>query len=206
MTVWRQGVYRILEDAEDAGMESWLIDIGQSTVTVHLDIERIRPVARNEEVTIQLTNDWRPLSLSVLMATSSGLRSYDGQRSGHSWISQVIQEDGAVAATTLAFDDNTHVDYFTPLTNTITIRRLRLQPGEARELSVVYVDTDDLSASLVGQRYEQLADGPVPGLDENTRLHCYRFSSVDADFSALIWTDEDEIVVRYEDLFELILA
>ncbi len=77
----------------------------------------------------------------------------------------------------------------TPFTNTLPIRRLGLQIGEAAEIKVAYVLVPDLSLRPAPQRYTRLAD----------RL--WRFEGLDIDFSADIAVDEDGFVIEYPGLF-----
>jgi hypothetical protein len=72
----------------------------------------------------------------------------------------------------------------TPLTNTPTIRRLRLAIGEAAEIDVIWVDVPSLAVSRVGQRYERL------GTDR------YRFTA--GEFEAELTVDDDCVVRDYQ--------
>ena len=77
----------------------------------------------------------------------------------------------------------------TPLTNTLPIRRLQLAPGEAREISVVYIAAPDLSIRPFRQRYTRLDD-----VDGGQR---YRYESLDSGFTADLPVDDDGFVVDY---------
>lgn len=78
----------------------------------------------------------------------------------------------------------------TPFTNTLPIRRLDLQVGEARQIKVAYVLVPDLIVRAAPQRYTRLEE----------RL--WRFESLDADFTADIAVDDSGFVVDYPGLFE----
>jgi hypothetical protein len=80
----------------------------------------------------------------------------------------------------------------TPLTNTLPIRRLRLRPGEAADVRVVYIAVPGLAVTAESQRY-------VAGPDPNDRG--YRFESSDGEFVAEIAVDEDGLVLDYPGLF-----
>ena len=77
----------------------------------------------------------------------------------------------------------------TPFTNTLAIRRLGLEIGEAAEIRVAYVLVPELSVRAAPQRYTRLAD----------RL--WRFEGLDIDFTADIAVDESGFVVDYPGLF-----
>ncbi|MDR5857390.1 putative glycolipid-binding domain-containing protein [Caballeronia sp. LZ062] len=81
----------------------------------------------------------------------------------------------------------------TPFTNTLPIRRLNLQPGERREIRVVYVRVPEMTVSAVAQAYTCL--------ERNRR---YRFEGLDTGFDADITVDEDGLVTDYPGLFERI--
>ena len=77
----------------------------------------------------------------------------------------------------------------TPFTNTVAIRRLGLQVGEAAEIKVAYILVPELSLRAAPQRYTRLAD----------RL--WRFDGLDIDFTADLTVDEEAFVVKYPGLF-----
>lgn len=77
----------------------------------------------------------------------------------------------------------------TPFTNTLPIKRLRLQPGESREITAAYFTAPDLTLTSNRQRYTCL----------EPRL--YRFEGLQNDFSATLVVDADGLVVDYPALF-----
>jgi hypothetical protein len=78
----------------------------------------------------------------------------------------------------------------TPFTNTIPIRRLKLNRGEAKEILVVYVQLPGLKLSTDRQRYTCL---------EPNKL--YRYESLDSEFTRDIEVDANGLVVTYPGLF-----
>ena len=82
----------------------------------------------------------------------------------------------------------------TPFTNTIPIRRLRLEPGQAQEILAVYVQLPGLIVATDRQRYTCL---------EPSRL--YRYESLDSDFTRDIEVDDHGLVVNYPGLFRRVL-
>ena len=73
----------------------------------------------------------------------------------------------------------------TPFTNTLPIRRLPLQEGDAAELPVVYVDPETLEVRPVTQRYTRLAP------------HTWRYENVDSGYATEFEVDEHGLVVDY---------
>lgn len=80
---------------------------------------------------------------------------------------------------------------WTPFTNTLPIRRLRLQPGESRDIRVAWI-----------QPGLQL----VEGLQRYTRLdpNTWRFESLTSGFTAELSVDDDGLVIDYPGLFRRI--
>lgn len=82
------------------------------------------------------------------------------------------------------------VDFvLTPFTNTLAIKRLKLQPGKAADIVTAWIDFPSLVVKLDPQRYTCLA----PNL--------YRYESLDSDFKADITFDDNGIVTDYPGLF-----
>ena len=79
---------------------------------------------------------------------------------------------------------------FTPATNTLPIRRLALNVGDAAELDATWLRFPELELERMTQRYERLADNR------------YRYSS--PGFAAELEVDENGLVLRYEDLWRAV--
>lgn len=79
---------------------------------------------------------------------------------------------------------------FTPLTNTLPIRRLALAPGASREITVVYISAPDLSVRPFRQRYTRLDDAS----EGHQR---YRYESLESGFTAVLPVDDDGLVIEY---------
>lgn len=80
----------------------------------------------------------------------------------------------------------------TPFTNTLPIRRLKLQPGQSADIVTAYVSFPDLTVQPDPQRYTCLD------------WHRYRYESRDSDFVAEVTIDDDGLVVDYPGLFRRI--
>jgi uncharacterized protein len=98
--------------------------------------------------------------------------------------------------------DNNHLKEFdgaddiditlTPFTNTLPIRRIRLQPMESQEITVIYFDMSELKVYPARQRYTNLGNNN------------YRFEHLDTGFMAIIGVDDDGFVVDYPGLFKMV--
>jgi hypothetical protein len=78
----------------------------------------------------------------------------------------------------------------TPLTNTLPIRRLEWQAGQAIEIRLCYVALPDLAVSPRDQHYTALKPGSL-----------YRFESLESGFLADLSVDEDGFIRDYPGLF-----
>lgn len=77
----------------------------------------------------------------------------------------------------------------TPFTNTLPIRRLKLQPGEEREIRVIYFDLLEGTIKPLSQKYRCL----TPTV--------YHYENIPNDFEADITVDEHGLVIDYPQLF-----
>ena len=89
------------------------------------------------------------------------------------------------------FEDCADVDLgFTPATNTLPIRRLRLEVGQEAEIAVVWLRWPELEVERAVQRYARLAKDR------------YRFSQ--EEFSAELVVDDDGLVLDYVGLWRAV--
>jgi hypothetical protein len=200
---WRSGVYRILGDAADSGTEAWSHEIGPDRVRLTSVVMRTAPELFEEEIDIELDGDWRPVRLTVERSSSLGERRYVGRRVGDAWISQVFRESGPLKTVTQPFGADTHVDYFTPHTNRITIQRLALEPGEMSQIEVVFIDPETFTPALVRQVYTRLPDPSAEPIGGAPAARRYRYQGA-SGFKSTILVDDEGVILRYDDLFELI--
>ena len=136
---------------------------------------------------IDTTIDWqvRALRIEGLDATrqSLWLRS-DGE--GQWW----GEDDAPFPALNGCVDLDLSV---TPFTNTLAIRRLALQPGEVRNLSVVYVAVPEMEIRALPQRYTCLEISSQGGI--------YRYEGPARNFSVDLLVDRDGLVIEYPQAF-----
>lgn len=78
---------------------------------------------------------------------------------------------------------------WTPLTNTLPLRRVDLAVGEPQEIDVVYFSMPDLGISRVRQRYTRLDDRRV------------RYEGLDSGFTVDLTIDDEGFVVEYPGRF-----
>jgi hypothetical protein len=83
----------------------------------------------------------------------------------------------------------------TPFTNTLPIRRLKLEQGQARNIVVVYVRVPDLNLARLEQRYTCLSRQAAGGI--------YRYENLGSNFTADLRVDADGLVVEYPGYFKM---
>jgi hypothetical protein len=92
-----------------------------------------------------------------------------------------------------------HLDYLTPATNLITTKRLT----GTTELDVVFIEPFTLEQSRDRQRYElhgpEVVDTPVGRFDAVR----WKYTSLASGWTSDLWV-ADDLVVRYDRIFELI--
>lgn len=82
------------------------------------------------------------------------------------------------------------LDYgFTPATNFNQLQREKMGIGEARDITVAWIDIDQASLSVLPQRYERLSE------------HQYGYSSPTAGYSETLTLDAHGFVVEYPRLW-----
>ena len=92
-----------------------------------------------------------------------------------------------------------HLDYFTPATNAITVRRLE----RTTEIGVVYLEPVTLAPITVRQRYELVGPESVRTPVGTFDADRWVFTALDDGWSADLWVAGD-VVVRYDRLFDLV--
>jgi|GEM_PF-20372 len=135
---------------------------------------------------IELDPAWHVLRVVAAWSTPTATRRMRLRRdSSGTW-----QDGGGVRADLAGCVD---LDIaWTPLTNTLPIRRLGLAVGERRALAVAYISLPHLTVSPDAQRYTRLGA---------TR---WRYESMDSDFTAELIVDQDGLVIDYPPLFRRI--
>jgi uncharacterized protein len=135
--------------------------------------------------TLILDKAWRTLELRIMVEQAPGsmaalhlLATGDGR-----WADA---EERPIPA----LDGCIDVDIqWSPLTNTLPVRRLDLAPGAEQEIRVAYIELPSLTVRPVVQRYTRV--------DERT----VRYASETRDFMRDLTLDGDGLVVAYPDLF-----
>ena len=130
------------------------------------------------EYTLIADRGWHFQSLTVAVDDRSLRVDYDGI----AWIT-----DGA---TRRDLDGAREVDIaISPFSNSLPIRRLRLDIGQSADLITAYVTVPELAVVADPQRYTRLTD------------YEYRYESLDSDFTRTITVDEHGLVLSYPGLF-----
>jgi hypothetical protein len=125
---------------------------------------------------------WRTRAVDVALVGSAQSLHLIADGAGAWWL------NGA-PATTLAGSIDVDITA-TPFTNTLPIRRLSLDDGESRVITVAYVSAPELTVTIHPQRYTKLS------------ARRYRFEALDSDFVQDLDVDEHGLVVHYPSLFE----
>jgi Putative glycolipid-binding len=179
------------DDGEPVGTEEFRAAPGPMGWRYFSEVETIEPSFHRETLDFAVHADWRIANVRIggahelLLQASAGATALTGYRDG--------------VRIEIPFGPELHVDYLTPATNAITVRRLT----GTSEIEVVYLEPVTLEWSRVRQRYELVRDERVEtpvGAFDATR---WRFTALDSGWTSDLWVAGDT-VVRYERLFELV--
>jgi len=92
------------------------------------------------------------------------------------------------------FDGCSDIDIsLTPFTNTLPINRLNLKVGEAKEISVIYIDLPTNQCKPSRQRYTNLGNG------------MYKYESLQSGFTSNLEVDKDGLVLNYPGIWHRVL-
>lgn len=80
----------------------------------------------------------------------------------------------------------------TPFSNTLPVRRLKLNIGESADISTVYIDVAEMRFVVDPQRYTRLSE------------YVYRYDSRDSDFTRDLLVDDERLIIDYPGLFRRI--
>lgn len=135
------------------------------------------------EYQIQTNRNWETVFLE--------LQSQHSNRKEHLTLKSDAQGNWvANGRKTNQFKDCIDVDIpLTPFTNTLPINRLKLNPNEERQISVIYLDILEQQVKPVHQKYTRLSETE------------FQYENVPNDFEAKIEVDELGLVVNYPSLF-----
>jgi hypothetical protein len=184
------GRYRVL-DGEDrpVGTEEFRCAPGPSGWRYAASVTTSVPHPHGELVDLVVDRSWRPVRLRLdtgehqLVVTRSGDR-LSGIRDG-----RPIE---------IPFGPETELDYLSPCFNAVTALRL----GRTADIDVVYLEPVKCEPRSVRQRYERVGDEDVDTPVGRFRASRWQYTALDSGWSRPMWVAGD-VVVRYEDLFEL---
>jgi hypothetical protein len=175
-------VTAVLWQASDGGSEVCVLerrDRGwrvRGTVLTH---EATQPIELRYAVTVDPT--WATTNVEVLVTLGDG-QARELAELGRVWSGTVRPPE---------YSDCVDVDLsFTPATNTLPIRRLGLEVGEAAEIHVAWLVWPELTVQRVPQQYTRLAED--------------RYRYTQDEFEAELTVDRQGLVLEYEGLWHAI--
>lgn len=167
------------------GMEHLLLREGTSVEADGVAVGILKDLAYRINYRVLCDPGWNVQQFQVQNMPGSDRLSL--KRRGEEW----LDEEGRVQT---ALRGCTEVDIMiTPFTNTLPIRRLRLQPGKAAHIAAVYVSVPELNVSRAEQIYTYLQSGPDGGV--------VRYESRTTGFTADLRVDADQLVTDYPGVF-----
>lgn len=152
-------------------------------------ISTAEPTPHREIVDLSVDASWRPVRLRIDTGEHQVLLSPEGDRLVGIRDREPIE---------IPFGPEVELDYLSPCFNAVTAIRL----GHTAEIDVVYLSPVTCEPVLVRQRYELHGEEEVRTPVGSFRAVRWQYTAQDSGWSRPFWLAGD-IVVRYEDLFEL---
>ena len=132
---------------------------------------------------VRCDSQWRCLGAELELLDEPKTNLVLKKKPGYNWIRNGTQ----IAGTRDCIDIDIAA---TPFTNTLPIRRLGLRTGQAAEISALYIQVPDFSASVVRQKYRCLRE-----------LNEYTYQGLDGR-EYRVHADAEGLVTDYEGIFK----
>ncbi len=195
-----EGLYQWFGGEASIGRETWQISqLGHGGIVITSRGEFTSPSPWSWNYSYELDRAWAPLSVSIRLDRGEQSRSSTQRVAGDRWVAQV-ETDGDTLSYELPFSSQHEVDFRSPLFNTVTLLRTRLQVGANRDLDVIYIAADSLVPTPDRQRYECLAEEKEQVPAGNFPALKYRMTHPDREGARVneIWADHHGIVLDYQ--------
>jgi hypothetical protein len=185
------GRYTVMDgEGRPVGTEEFRCAAGPAGWRYFSTIETVDPEPHREVVDFVVDGDWRPVRLRIetgahhllLMAEDGRLRGQLDNRS-----------------LDLPLGSSVEIDYLSPSFNAVTANRL----DTTSEFDVVYLDPFTCEPRMERQRYELGGQEDVDTPVGRFAARRWQYTALSTGWSRPFWT-AGEVVVRYEDLFDLI--
>lgn len=184
------GRYTVLgDDGSPVGTEEFRCAPGPRGWRYFSEVDIADPALHHETLDFAVDADWRIARMRIATDEHDILLEPVGDTLRGYYDSEPIE---------IPYGRNVHLDYFTPATNAITVRRLS---GTA-EIDVVYLEPVTLAPNRFRQRYELIGDDLVATPVGTFDAARWRYTDLASGWTADLWVAGD-IVVRYDRLFEL---
>ena len=182
------GVEVLWEQLVDKGLEHLVLYQGEPIDAQGLVVGMLEGVAYRIQYQIICDAKWNTQRVRAKDLLNG--KEFTLTRSGDEWLDE---QDLAIESLRGCIDDDIRV---TPFTNTLPIQRLSLEPGQSREVEVVYVAAPELSLSKFEQRYTCLSKNKNGGV--------YKYESLKSGFTSELKVDTDGFVLDYPGIFKMV--
>ena len=191
------------------GTEKWRLEETSEQISWNSTIDKKVPFPHKEELILTaIPRKWRVKNIKISSVGEGRNEAFEGTLDSGRFAFTVSRAWNAEQYS-IPVSESTEFDYLSLIFNTVTFHRLRLRRGESREIEVAYIFPvalqDSFRTRMVRQSYQRLRDEPVDvpaGHFPSAKHYVYR--NLDSGWTSSIWTDNLEIVLRYEKLCELL--
>jgi len=178
----------IWEQIVGKGLEHLILGQGKKIEAESLALGMIEGAAYRIKYQIICDTDWKVESVRVKDLLNNRALAFIQKEDG-AWSDE---QDHLIEALNGCIDVDIMI---TPFTNTLPIKRLKLAPGESKEISVLYFHIPDLTVSKFDQRYTFLSQEKDYGV--------YKYESLGSGFTSDIKVDADGLVTDYPGIFKM---
>jgi hypothetical protein len=195
----RSGRFEVLVEGQRVGTETWSSErTDRGGLKLASRIEMSIPEPNTQTFEIDLDTDLTAIALRLRIdLQDASIRSRQWASADY-WVAEIRRPGQDTEQVSLKITEATEVDFGSPLFNSLTINRLALDPGEGRDLEVVFVSLPEFVPSLERQTYERadLAALPPPsGVDGARAVYLVGPREVEAALRPKIWVGEAGLVL-----------
>lgn len=201
------GTWVLREGGEPVAVESWRREDTPDGPEWRSHIRSSFPWPHEARLHLALDPQlrWRFLRIETQREGEDASTAYEGRPEGNLWVGTRTAE-GEEAHGFYAWDARSELDFPSPLFNTVTLLRLGLEVGDAREVEAYMLEPFAYATGKVRQGYERLPDEEIRVAAGTFRARRYRYINALSGFVGDVWTDEACGVLRYGTSWELVEA
>ncbi len=204
-TLIAEGAYTLQRGQAATGNETWQLSKlahGGLVFTSRAELTRPKPIKWN--FTFEISQHWSPVRFSIRLDADGKTIASDQRAQGAQWRAHIEAREGEAKDSTIDFG-NKQVYFPSPLFSAVTLVRLNLQVGQAREVDALVINLLTLEPRAVKQTYTCVAEEKIQVPAGNFSAWRYTVQTAREDASSPsapadnnFWADRHGIVLLYQ--------